>query len=178
MASKLKDAHSDSVVVAAVMSGKHRNSVGGMWDEIGGLQRDFVLGEGLTPDMRLLDIGCGCLRAGVHFVRYLNAGWEEQAGYTAYTWNTSRYIESPGDEVITLTDLPPLTGLPPDPTDGEWHTYRVEIRGDTLSMYIDGVLMIEATGLQYQGYGDEGRVGILVSLGAVEIRAFRVIAWE
>jgi len=74
MASKPKDAYSDSALVAAVMSGKHRSFVGGMWDEIGGLQRDFVLGEGLTPDMRLLDIGCGCLRAGVHFVRYLNAG--------------------------------------------------------------------------------------------------------
>jgi hypothetical protein len=110
-------------------------------------------------------------------VRYWNESWDEQAGYTAYTSATYSYIETPGDEELQVQLL--LTGIEgPDPTDGEWHTYRVEIRGDTLRLYIDGMLIIEALGLEYQGIGEQGRVGILVSLGAVEIRSFRVMAWE
>lgn len=52
----------------------HRELVGGMWDEVGQLQLDFMLKQGLQPDMALLDVGCGCLRGGIHFIRYLNAG--------------------------------------------------------------------------------------------------------
>jgi SAM-dependent methyltransferase len=54
--------------------GFHRDFVGGKWDELGKLQFDFLLSQGLTPDMRLIDIGCGALRAGVHFIKYLNPG--------------------------------------------------------------------------------------------------------
>lgn len=54
--------------------GFHRDFVGGLWDEIGKLQLDFLVGQGLKPDMRLVDIGCGALRAGVHFIKYLNPG--------------------------------------------------------------------------------------------------------
>ena len=49
----------------------YKSDVGGMWDEIGKLQFDFLLDQGLAPTDRLLDIGCGSLRGGVHFVRYL-----------------------------------------------------------------------------------------------------------
>jgi SAM-dependent methyltransferase len=52
----------------------HRGYVGGLWDEIGRLQFDFLLREGLRPTDVLLDVGCGALRGGVHFVRYLNPG--------------------------------------------------------------------------------------------------------
>lgn len=58
----------------AVEAGAHRGLVGGLWDEIGLLARDLVIAEGLTPGMRFLDIGCGCLRVGVHLVEYLDAG--------------------------------------------------------------------------------------------------------
>ena len=57
-----------------VREGHHRAIVGGMWDEIGALQLSFLRAEGLTRDQKLLDIGCGCLRGGVHFVDYLEAG--------------------------------------------------------------------------------------------------------
>lgn len=53
---------------------EHRSFVGGMWDEIGALQLDFMKGRGLEPDHDFLDVGCGALRGGVHFVRYLEAG--------------------------------------------------------------------------------------------------------
>ena len=52
----------------------HRHFVGAMWEEIGILQFDFLVGQGLKPCHRLLDIGCGCLRGGLHFIRYLNEG--------------------------------------------------------------------------------------------------------
>lgn len=50
----------------------HRSRVGGLWDEIGQLQFDFMVKQGLKPHHKLLDIGCGCLRGGVHFIRYLD----------------------------------------------------------------------------------------------------------
>ncbi|HTP99292.1 MAG TPA: class I SAM-dependent methyltransferase [Casimicrobiaceae bacterium] len=52
----------------------HREMVGGLWDEIGQLQFDFMRARGLLPGDRLLDVGCGALRGGVHFVRYLDPG--------------------------------------------------------------------------------------------------------
>lgn len=52
----------------------HRDFVGGLWDEIGRLQLDFLIKEGLMPEHNLLDIGCGCLRGGVHFISFLDIG--------------------------------------------------------------------------------------------------------
>ncbi len=52
----------------------HRNSVGGMWEEMGQLQMNFLVEFGLEPNHKLLDIGCGSLRGGVHYVNYLNHG--------------------------------------------------------------------------------------------------------
>ena len=62
------------LTVEEIASGRHRTMVGGKWEELGRLQLDFLVGEGLRPHMRLLDVGCGCLRGGVQFVRYLEAG--------------------------------------------------------------------------------------------------------
>ena len=39
--------------------GKHRQVVGGMWDEIGTLQLEFLKGRGLQAHDLLLDVGCG-----------------------------------------------------------------------------------------------------------------------
>jgi SAM-dependent methyltransferase len=65
---------SSDKVAAAVNAGSHRSWVGGLWEEIGRLQRDFLVQEGLRPEMRLLDVGCGCFRGGVHLVEYLHPG--------------------------------------------------------------------------------------------------------
>ncbi|WP_119461616.1 class I SAM-dependent methyltransferase [Rhodospirillaceae bacterium SYSU D60014] len=54
-----------------VREGRHRDAIGGMWEEIGQLQVDFLCRNGLRPGHRLLDIGCGSLRAGVRLVAYL-----------------------------------------------------------------------------------------------------------
>lgn len=52
----------------------HRRYVGGLWEEIGKLQFDFLLEQGMRPEHVFLDVACGSLRAGVHIIPYLNPG--------------------------------------------------------------------------------------------------------
>ncbi len=52
----------------------HREAVGGAWEEIGRLQFEFLQQQGLLPEHYLLDVGCGSLRGGIHFARYLDEG--------------------------------------------------------------------------------------------------------
>lgn len=52
-------------------------AVGDMWEELGRLQYDYLIDKGLKPSDRMLDIGCGTLRAGRLFIPYLDRG-----GYT------------------------------------------------------------------------------------------------
>ncbi|MGH3314418.1 MAG: class I SAM-dependent methyltransferase [Streptomyces sp.] len=44
------------------------------WLALGQMQIDYLTGHGLRTDHRMLDIGCGNLRAGWKFIRYLDAG--------------------------------------------------------------------------------------------------------
>ena len=50
------------------------SAIGGLWEEMGALQFDFLIAQGLAFSHTLLDIGCGTLRAGRHFIAYLDAG--------------------------------------------------------------------------------------------------------
>jgi hypothetical protein len=52
----------------------HRFYVGGMWDIIGELEFNFLKDQGLKPSHCFLDIACGCLRGGIHFINYLEPG--------------------------------------------------------------------------------------------------------
>ncbi|HFC76742.1 MAG TPA: class I SAM-dependent methyltransferase [Candidatus Moranbacteria bacterium] len=52
----------------------YKQAVGGKWDEIGKLQFVFLKKQGLEPNHKLLDIGCGSFRGGRFFVDYLNTG--------------------------------------------------------------------------------------------------------
>jgi SAM-dependent methyltransferase len=55
----------------------HRATVRGtaaFWEELGRLQLDYLVGQGLQESHYVLDVGCGPLRAGVHFIRYLEPG--------------------------------------------------------------------------------------------------------
>lgn len=58
-------------IAKEVAAGEHRGTVGGEWDKIGMLQFEYLVAKALQPEHRLLDIGCGCLRGGVRFIRYL-----------------------------------------------------------------------------------------------------------
>lgn len=51
-----------------------RAAVGGRWLELGRIQFEYLVAEGLLPTHRFLDFGCGCLRGGLHFIAYLHEG--------------------------------------------------------------------------------------------------------
>lgn len=73
----------------------HRRTIGGMWDEIGRLQGDFLKGRGLQPQHRLIDIGCGSLRGGVHSIAYLEPGHYHGIDRSAELLNAAQQIELP-----------------------------------------------------------------------------------
>jgi ABC-type polysaccharide/polyol phosphate transport system ATPase subunit/SAM-dependent methyltransferase len=52
----------------------HRVVNGGLWNEMAGLQFDFLRREGLEPSHYLLDVGCACLCGGTRFIPYLERG--------------------------------------------------------------------------------------------------------
>lgn len=56
-----------------ILSGAHREFVGGLWEELGNLQFEFLLENGLRPGHQLCDVGCGALRGGLKFIEYLDA---------------------------------------------------------------------------------------------------------
>ena len=59
---------------AALAKGRHRDIIGGRWDETGRIQMDLLLRLGLQPRHRVLDIGCGPLRTGCRLVPFLAPG--------------------------------------------------------------------------------------------------------
>lgn len=54
----------------AAVGSKSRES----WLKTGQVQFDYLVSHGLKPDMRMLEIGCGNLRAGRLFIGYLDTG--------------------------------------------------------------------------------------------------------
>lgn len=71
---KINDYYNRLFSKKEIKQGAHRDGVGGMWEELGKLQFEFLLERGLKPPMKLIDIGCGSLRGGVRFVEYLDKG--------------------------------------------------------------------------------------------------------
>ena len=67
----------------ALEEGRHRDIVGGRWDETGRLQMRLLTEAGLRPHHRLLDIGAGALRLGCRAVPYLEPGhyWATDASH-------------------------------------------------------------------------------------------------
>lgn len=86
----------------------HRGTVRGtaaFWDELGRLQLDYLVGQGLRPDHYLLDVGCGPLRAGVHFIGYLEPGHYAGIDKRGDNLERARKVELPR---LGLEDREPL----------------------------------------------------------------------
>lgn len=59
---------------AEIAAKEHRAFIGGLWEEVGQLQFEFMKMQGLLPEQKLADVGCGAMRGGLHFVNYLKPG--------------------------------------------------------------------------------------------------------
>lgn len=58
----------------ALAKGRHRDIVGGRWEETGRIQMQLLHDAGLQPQHHFLDIGAGSLRLGCKAVPYLDPG--------------------------------------------------------------------------------------------------------
>lgn len=74
MAQHISPYHAPNFYADSLAKGRHRDIVGGRWDETGRAQMALLLDEGLLPDHHLLDIGAGSLRLGCKAVPYLDPG--------------------------------------------------------------------------------------------------------
>src|SRR5829696_413187 len=57
-----------------IAAGVHRGKVGRDWEGTGKLQQEFLIAQGLAPASKLLDVGCGALRAGILLAKHLDPG--------------------------------------------------------------------------------------------------------
>jgi SAM-dependent methyltransferase len=75
----------------------HRQTIGNMpqWDYLGRLQLDYLVERGLEPHHHLLDVGCGPLRAGIHFIEYLEPGHYAGTDKRGDVLETARIVELP-----------------------------------------------------------------------------------
>ncbi len=73
----------------------HRRAIGYVeeWDVHGPRQLEFLREHGLRPSDYLLDIGCGPLRGGVHFISYLEAGHYYGVDKNEKVLETAREVE-------------------------------------------------------------------------------------
>jgi SAM-dependent methyltransferase len=75
----------------------HRRVIGNVphWEYMGKLQLDYLAERGLKPEHYLLDVGCGPLRAGIHFIEYLETGHYAGIDQQAEVLETARQLELP-----------------------------------------------------------------------------------
>lgn len=74
MAQHISPYHAPGFYSDALAKGKHRDIVGGRWDETGYIQMEMLAEQGLQPQHHFLDIGAGSLRLGCKLVPFLNPG--------------------------------------------------------------------------------------------------------
>jgi SAM-dependent methyltransferase len=103
----------------ALARGRHRDIVGGRWDETGRVQMLVLREAGLLPHHRLLDIGCGSLRLGVKAVPYLNPGHYWGTDASAALMRRGWEVELTDKDRLPLSQLVEdadfgLPGIPPD----------------------------------------------------------------
>lgn len=101
-------------LAASVAQGRHRESIGGLWEELGQLQFKFLVDHGLQPTHRLLDIGCGSLRGGLQFIPFLGQGnyWGIdnnapliQAGWDIELAQADLQSRQPRNQLVCLKDF-------------------------------------------------------------------------
>jgi hypothetical protein len=103
----------------ALSQGRHRDIVGGRWDETGRLQLALLQTHGLQPHHRLLDIGAGSLRLGCKAVPFLDPGnyWATDASGALMLRGHQTELPDPArlrpDHLVQDADFA-FPGIPPD----------------------------------------------------------------
>ena len=100
-AAKISQCHDIAAIKERVAAGDHPAVCNGASVEIGELQFEFLKNSGLQSCHHLLDVGCGALRGGVHFIRYLDPG-----NYVGVDMNQS-VLDTGYDVELRMLDLQP-----------------------------------------------------------------------
>lgn len=100
--------YSSALTDEEIAAGKHRTHVGGMWEKVGQLQLDYLVDQGLRPEHRLLDVGCGAMRGGIRFAAYLDPGHYYGIDINDRLIEAARRVEIPA---AGLTDRVPPGNL-------------------------------------------------------------------
>jgi SAM-dependent methyltransferase len=69
--------HAIAVGEREIEEGSYKQYLGGgaeQWERRGAFQVYLLRQKGLLPTSKLLDVGCGPIRAGMHFIKYLDKG--------------------------------------------------------------------------------------------------------
>jgi SAM-dependent methyltransferase len=78
----------------------HRWAIGGMWEQLGRLQFEYLVDRGLRPEHTLIDIGCGPLRGGIQFIDYLEPGHYTGIEKQADILEAAREVELPAHGLV------------------------------------------------------------------------------
>lgn len=89
----------------ALAQGRHRDIVGGRWDETGRAQMALLRDAGLQPHHHLLDIGAGSLRLGCKAVPYLDPGHYWATDPSLDMMLTGRALELPDPDRLDPSHL-------------------------------------------------------------------------
>lgn len=89
----------------ALADGRHRDIVGGRWDETGRLQMALLTARGLQPHHHLLDIGAGSLRLGCKAVPYLDPGHYWGTDASLALMQRGRAVELPDPDRLPADHL-------------------------------------------------------------------------
>ena len=56
------NAYGRQLTASEIAAKEHRAFVGGLWEEVGQLQFEFLRAQGLLPEHKLVDVGCRAMR--------------------------------------------------------------------------------------------------------------------
>lgn len=97
--------HAPNFFKDALRAGRHRDIVGGRWEETGLIQMQILLDQGLDPHHHLLDIGAGSLRLGCRAVPYLHQGHYWATDLSGDLLRAGRHAELADPDRLPLNQL-------------------------------------------------------------------------
>ncbi len=99
-------------------------------------------------------------------------------GQTGYTFAicASAGIDNCGSnshEILISNGKQNIAEYTYQPNNNDWHTYRIEVKGDTIKVSIDGRSFLNGTDTTYL---TGGQIGLMSNRSQISVRSFKVIA--